>query len=155
MVAVFGKANAQPAMTGYVEIGGPGLASVNFDTRFTASESGIGGRVGFGGFKIGSVGVVFIPVGVNYLLGKDGKNYFEVGGGVTPIIASEEFTSDNSTFKTTFGHALFGYRLQPATGGFSFRAFISPVFGKGFFLPYYGGVSLGYKFGGKAKKGNE
>jgi hypothetical protein len=27
-----------------------------------------------------------------------------------------------------------------------FRVAINPVFGKGFFWPYYGGVSFGYKF---------
>jgi len=142
----------------YFELGGPGLASFNFDMRFGHKEDGFGGRVGIGGFSISSddgsggkdkVGVVFIPIGVNYLLGKDGKNYFELGGGVTPVIASSSFNDEN--FSTTFGHLLFGYRMQPQNGGFTFRAFISPVFGSGFFIPYYGGVSFGYKFGSGKK----
>lgn len=139
------------AQSMYFELGGPGLASINFDTRFAKSDDGFGGRVGVGGFSVGTsgdrVGVVFIPIGVNYLLGRDGKNYFELGGGITPVIASN--SSSDGDFTSTFGHVSFGYRMQPADGGFTFRAFISPIFGKGYFIPYYGGVSFGYKFGGK------
>lgn len=139
-----------PAKAVFFELGGPGLASINYDMRFTKSESGIGGRVGIGGFSIGTgterATVVFIPVGVNYLLGKDGKNYFEVGGGVTPVIANSNTSTGSENFTSTFGHLNLGYRLQPADGGFFFRAAINPVFGKGFFWPYYGGVSFGYKF---------
>lgn len=131
----------------YFELGGPGLASFNFDTRFSPKESGIGGRIGFGGFSIGGSGAVFLPVGVNYLFGKDGRNYFELGAGVTPVFTFSDFDNDDGTFSTTFGHLNFGYRLQPRNGGFFFRAAINPIFGNGFFFPYYGGVAFGYKFG--------
>jgi hypothetical protein len=47
---------------------------------------------------------------------------------------------------TTFGHLSLGYRYQPAQGGFLFRAAVTPIFGKGFFVPYYAGISFGYKF---------
>jgi hypothetical protein len=127
----------------YVELGGPGLASINFDTRFSRNEGGFGGRIGVGGFSIGGTGLTFIPLGVNYLLSKDNRNYFELGGGVTPVIGSGD-AGDN--FSATFGHVLFGYRMQPQNGGFLFRAFVSPVFGSWGFFPYYGGVSFGYKF---------
>ena len=142
--------NGQAAKSVYFELGGPGLASFNYDTRFGPREDGFGGRIGVGGFSLEGVGVVFFPVGVNYLLGKDGRNYFELGAGVTPLIASDDFSSDG-TFSTTFGHVLFGYRMQPQDGGFTFRAFINPVFGGFGFFPYYGGVSFGYKFGRKGK----
>lgn len=138
------------AQSMYVELGGPGLASINFDTRFSKSNGGFGGRAGIGGFSIDGSGIVFVPLGVNYLLGKDDKHFFELGGGVTPVFATGELAGDN--FSSTFGHVLFGYRLQPGDGGFTFRGFISPVFGKGFFIPYYGGVSFGYKFGGGKNK---
>ena len=145
---IFTKAAySQGAKSVFFEIGGPGLASFNFDTRFGPKEDGFGGRVGVGGFKIDEVGIVFIPVGLNYLLGKDGRNYFELGGGVTPVLVSDENDADGN-FSETFGWLNFGYRMQPAAGGFTFRAFITPVFGNGFFIPYYGGVSFGYKFGG-------
>ena len=141
-------ASAQGAKSVYFELGGPGLASFNFDTRFGPKEDGFGGRIGVGGFKLDEVGVLFIPIGVNYLLGKDGRNYFELGGGVTPVLGDDS----EGNFSSTFGWINFGYRMQPAAGGFTFRAFITPVFGDGFFIPYYGGVSFGYKFGSGAKK---
>lgn len=139
---------ALKAQSIYFELGGPGLASVNYDTRFGKKEDGIGGRVGIGGFSIDGAGVVFVPLGVNYLLGKDNKNYFEIGGGVTPVIG----TGAAGDFSSTFGHLLFGYRMQPAVGGFTFRAFVCPVFGEGGFIPYYGGLSFGYKFRNSEKK---
>jgi len=144
--------SGQTATSIYFELGGPGLASFNFDTRFSKKEDGIGGRVGMGGFSVDGAGVIFIPVGLNYILGKDNKNYFEVGAGITPLITTGDFSDNGDNFTTTFGHLLFGYRMQPLNGGFLFRAFISPVFGSGFFVPYYGGVSFGYKFGSGIKK---
>ena len=138
----------------YAELGGPGIISFNFDTRFSNKEDGIGGRIGFGGFSFRDFfdddryTVIFVPVGLNYLMGKDKKNYFEIGAGITPVFSSTKSSdpNDDETFTSTFGHMLFGYRLQPANGGFTFRGFISPVFNKDGFVPYYGGISLGYKF---------
>jgi hypothetical protein len=81
------------------------------------------------------------------MVGKDNRNYFELGAGVTPVFGTGDLADEEEgNFTETFGHLLFGYRMQPQNGGFLFRAFISPVFGKGFFVPYYGGVSFGYKF---------
>jgi hypothetical protein len=139
-----------PAKSVFFELGGPGLASVNYDMRFTKSEKGIGGRVGLGGFSITDfderVSFLFVPIGINYLMSKDEKNYFEVGTGFTPVIASSKFDNDKESFTTTFGHLTFGYRLQPKNGGFTFRAHMTPVFGKGFFIPYWASLSFGYKF---------
>lgn len=128
----------------FFELGGPGLASFNFDTRFSDANHGFGGRIGVGGLSIDGAGVVFLPVGVNYLLGKDDRHYFEIGIGATPVFGGDG--DGDSDFSETFGHLNFGYRLQPVNGGFQFRAFMSPIFGNGFFIPYYGGVSFGYSF---------
>lgn len=136
-------ATAQTAQSFYFELGGPGLASVNFDTRFGAREDGLGGRIGIGGLSINGAGVVFLPIGLNYLLGKDSRHYFEIGAGATPVFGND---GADGSFSETFGHLLFGYRLQPLNGGFTFRAFINPIFGNGFFIPYYAGLSFGYKF---------
>ncbi len=136
--------NAQKAAKDiFFEIGGPGLASINYDMRLQNKEDGIGFRVGFGGFSVQDASVLFIPVGLNYLLGKDGRNYFEVGGGVTIVSVNDNV---DNTFGTTFGHLNFGYRLQPREGGFLFRAGIVPIFSKEGFIPYYAGISFGYKF---------
>ncbi len=141
-----GNVHAQAAKSVYFELGGPGLASFNFDTRFSNKEDGIGGRIGIGGFSVDGEGAVFIPIGLNYLFGKDQKNYFEIGAGATPVIISSSDSNGDGNFTSTFGWLNFGYRLQPVKGGFTFRAFITPVFGEWGFFPYYGGVSFGYKF---------
>lgn len=135
----------------YAEIGGPGLASANFDMRFKKEEGGLGFRVGVGGFSIndpfvGRSSVLTLPVGVNYLIGKDQKNYFEVGAGFTYINASQKDNFGSENFNSSFGNLTLGYRLAPAKGGFLFKAQITPVFGKGFFVPYWAGIGFGYKF---------
>jgi len=139
----------------FVEIGGPGLASLNYDMRFKKKEDGLGFRVGIGGFTIredygyGSerTGLLTIPVAINYLLGKDNKNYFEIGLGATYIKQSNKSTFyEDSQFSSSFGHLHFGYRLQPLNGGFTFRAGITPIFNSYGFVPYYASVSFGYKF---------
>lgn len=146
------KAQAQAGKSVYAEIGGPGLASANFDMRFSKEEDGFGGRIGVGGFSFsdgygsGRVSIITVPVGVNYLLGKDGKNYFEVGAGFTYIGASSKSDYSSDNFSSSFGNLTLGYRLAPANGGFMFKAQITPVFGKGFFIPYYAGLGFGYKF---------
>jgi hypothetical protein len=138
-----------PAQSAYVELGGPGLASINFDSRFTKKEDGIGGRIGIGYLNTFGDKITTVPLGITYLLGKDGRNYFEVGGGVTLISykSNNEFPGDESRYSETFGHLNFGYRLQPRNGGFLFRATMNPVIipGEGF-TPFYGGISFGYKF---------
>lgn len=135
---------SQTAMSLYVEGGGPGIASLNFDTRFSKKQDGIGGRIGFGGFMVNGTGAVFIPAGITYLIGKDQKNYFEIGAGATYVNAGNNYTSE--FFSSTFGHINLGYRYQPKENGIIFRAAINPIFGEGFFWPYYGGLSVGYKF---------
>lgn len=136
-------AKAQAAV--FFELGGPGIASFNFDTRFTGRNDGIGGRIGVGGFHIDDEGAVFVPVGLNYLIGKDTKHFFEVGAGFTYVDYSSD-VNDDGIFTSNFGHLTFGYRMQPKTSGFSFRAAIVPIFNKHGFLPYYAGVSFGFKF---------
>lgn len=154
LIAIFTCLASQyvSAQSAYAELGGPGLASINFDTRFSKKDDGIGGRVGVGGFTLNdgfgdNVTMFFIPIGVNYLVGKDEKNYFELGAGVTPVLGN--VNGGSSDFSGTFGHILLGYRMQPKIGGFTFRAFVCPIFGNGGFIPYYGGLSFGYKFGGR------
>lgn len=145
--------NAQKAAKAlYIELGGPGLASVNYDMRLQKKEDGLGFRVGVGGYSLDygygdKQSVLFLPVGVNYLLGKDKKHYFEIGAGFTYV--SEKSSSNyysSGDFRSSFGNLTFGYRVAPEKGGFFFKAEITPVFGKGFFIPYWAGVGFGYKF---------
>ena len=52
----------------------------------------------------------------------------------------------DSVISESFGHLIFGYRFQSLNDGFTFRAFACPVFNSIDFIPYYGGISAGYKF---------
>ncbi len=142
-VCLSNLARSQAAM--FFELGGPGLASFNVDTRFTGRNDGIGGRIGVGGFSINDEGAIFVPVGLNYLIGKETKHFFEVGAGFTYVNYTSDI-NDDGIFETSFGHLSFGYRLQPRQNGFLFRAAIVPVFNSHGFLPYYAGVAFGYKF---------
>ena len=146
--AAFSSTAQTAAKSVFAEIGGPGLASINFDTRFQKTNGGVGGRFGIGGFSLDGSSIFTIPVAINYLLSKDDRNFFEVGAGFTYLHYSEKgysYSSDDA-FSTSFGHLSFGYRLQPANGGLQFRAAITPVFGSFGFYPLYAGISFGYKF---------
>ncbi len=112
------------AISAYAELGGAGIASANFDMRLQKKEDGLGFKVGIGGLIANSnfdrTTITTIPIGLNYLLGKDNRNYFEMGAGVTFISLREQSNnyygygnSSDSKFKSTFGHLYFGYRLQP------------------------------------------
>ncbi len=112
------------------------LASFNFDTRFGKKQDGLGMRVGFGGFSLDGSGVVFFPVGLNYLIGKDTTRItLKLEQSITPLIATEDFTNDGGTFTSTFGHLNFGYRYQPPTSGFTFPCIVQYSGDLGF--PYY------------------
>ena len=131
----------------YAELGGPGLASINYDMRFQKKEGGLGFRAGVGGLAIDGNSLLLVPVGLNYIVSRDQKNYFEVGAGITYVRAQDDYDDfDDDVFDGTFGHLSVGYRLQPAAGGFFFRAAITPVFARGTFIPYYAGIGFGYKF---------
>jgi len=143
-MAAFHFVSAQSAQSVYFELGGPGIASFNYDTRFSGREGGIGGRIGVGYSKFVGDGssVLYLPLGINYLIGKE-KHFFEMGAGVTPVFGVEE---GDTVISELFGHLIFGYRFQPLNNGFTFRAFVCPVFNSIDFIPYYAGLSAGYKF---------
>lgn len=135
----------EAAKAAYVEIGGPGLLSVNYDMRFTKTQNGFGFRAGIGGFRVNGVSVVTVPLGLNYLIGKH-NNYFEVGAGFTYANVSAKGKATSKSFTSSFGNVTLGYRYAPAKSGVFFKVELTPVFGDGFSLPLYGGIGIGYKF---------
>ena len=133
----------------FVEVGGQGLLfTANYDTRFGNRRNGLGGRIGIGYISADGDNATTVPVSLNYLLGNSGKHFFEVGLGATVLATggNEEsfFFDDNNS--NVIGTMSFSYRLQPVNNGFAFRAGLTPVFNSDFFLPYFGGLSLGYTF---------
>lgn len=140
----------------FLELGGNALIySLNYERRFSQSEKGLGGRIGFGyvpGIGHGSRPSLILPVGFNYLVGNN--HYLEVGAGTT-----FEFVQGYSSEKYVYFIPSAGYRYQPLTKSFSFRIFFSPVFGK-YSTEYnangqaikktkmvpWGGLSFGFRF---------
>ena len=154
----------------YTELGGPGvLFSANLDGRFNPeSRLGLGYRIGLGfavknaftdGYydyhtdkwyevKPSSYGT--IPVGLNYLFGKEySPHIFEVGGGATILtkkISLYNWDNDLSKPGVLLGYTSFMFRRQPVNGGFTFRVGFMTVIGTGGdFLPS-GAIGFGYSF---------
>lgn len=133
----------------FIELGGQGLTfTANYDSRFGNRRDGLGGRAGIGYFAVDGDKLTTIPISLNYLLGK-GNKFFEIGLGATYTsvnMQSGDFLFDNNTGSNVIGTMSFAYRVQPVDSGFSFRIGLSPIFNKDNFIPYYGGLSLGYTF---------
>jgi len=135
----------------FVEVLGNGLIySFNYDTRFSQSFDGFGGRAGIGYIAIEGTRLTTMPFLVNYLLGKE-KHFFEIGVGTTLIVASEGNGGvgpvGNRERGTAFiGTMSLGYRLEPTDGGFMFRAGVTPIFDSSSFWPLWPQVSFGYAF---------
>ncbi|HLG35617.1 MAG TPA: hypothetical protein VI757_12115 [Bacteroidia bacterium] len=140
---------SKPQNTFFVELAGQGLAfTVNGDFRFSGTMNNMGVRAGIGYINVGKESITTIPLGLNYIMGKNGK-YFELGIGAT-FISGDIFNSSNQSGLFTLGTMFFGYRSQPLDGGFNFRAGITALFRTAsedsFFIPYYPGISFGYTF---------
>lgn len=133
-----------PVKTVYGELGGPGLFSINYDQRFKG-QKGLGFRIGMGGIGFINEGIFAIPVGLNYLSGTD-SHYLELGAGISAITASDgsDFFDTNSS--TVIGYLNLGYRYQPEKKGFTARIFLSPLITGEGVIPFYGGISAGFRF---------
>ncbi|MBS9523044.1 hypothetical protein KI659_03350 [Litoribacter alkaliphilus] len=136
----------------FVEVLGNGLLySVNYDTRFSQSMNGFGGRAGIGYIAIEGVRLTTVPLLVNYLFGHE-KHFFEVGIGATIVAGSAETDNgfgpvgERDRASGAFGTMSIGYRLEPTDGGFLFRAGITPVFDSTVFWPLWPQLSFGYAF---------
>jgi len=144
------SASGKRAQNIFVELGGQGLLlTANYDTRFGNRRNGLGGRAGIGYIAADGENATTIPLSVNYLLGK-GNKFFEIGLGATVVSSKVNFSffeeKEPEQNSSVLGTMSFSYRVQPVDSGFSFRAGITPVFNSNFFIPYYGGLSLGYTF---------
>lgn len=144
------NSNAQAPQL-YVEAGGPSVVGINFDSRFSKKENGIGGRVGVGGFFLNGSGALFVPVGINYLVGKPGtEEFLELGVNLTYVSAlnNGEEADKRNILADNWGSLTLGYRHQPKEKGFTYRLSLNPFFAfkNKTFWPMYGGISIGYIF---------
>lgn len=141
--------------TVFVELVGSGLFySVNYDTRLTKRPDGLGIRAGLGTNFSHDPFFLTLPVGLNYLLGKNG-NYLEMGAALTYLNVRDTngfayFGYGDKSFNKDQTSLLFetvnvGYRRQPLRGGPDLRIGLSPIFGEGI-SRLSGYLSLGYSF---------
>ncbi|NDE78755.1 MAG: hypothetical protein EB047_06050, partial [Chitinophagaceae bacterium] len=83
---------AAPRQNVYVELGGNGIAfNAMYENRFRKAADGAGFKVGLGGFTSNYEKVFTLPVGVNWLLTKDNKHFFEMGFGATFLHYEDTF----------------------------------------------------------------
>jgi hypothetical protein len=130
----------------YLELGGSGIVyTLNFDTRFSKIENGLGFRVGIGGAGGDGDSYVAIPAQLNYLLGENGK-YLELGAGATYISARSDWFFEEESSSSFIGNAVVGFRSQPfGKKGITWRVAFTPFISGGAFVPF-GGASIGYRF---------
>jgi len=156
-----------PRKNVYVELGGNGIAfNVMYESRFNKSSNGIGYKLGIGGFSGSSTKMVTIPVGLNWLLSKDNKNFFEMGFGATFLHYDEYYDwywpdGSGNRYPTEvvgltidkknslFGHMTLGYRRQPPTGGITWGVAVTPQYNQNGFWPIWIGLKFGYSISKK------
>lgn len=135
---------AQSRQSLFLEGLGQGMSfTLNYDTRLTDEVDGIGLRVGASYMKTPKIDFLRVPVSFNYLIGSEGK-FLELGVGAT--FGNSKILDSESQM---VGTLCIGYRVQPPEGGLTYRAALTPYFSmgeKGVFIPYFGGVSIGYCF---------
>ena len=144
-----------------LEIPGPaGVFSVRFESRFMKRPNGMGYTVGFGAApynleeSCNDGGFLTIPLGLNYLLGKE-DHMLEIGagavlkilGGGTKVWCPELEDNFIENGNPAYFYGLVGYRYQPISKRLTWRIFVSPLFQKGFSPKFWGGASVGLKFG--------
>jgi len=120
----------------YAELGGAGVAfSVNYDRRFGDRLDGLGWRAGIGYSFDNFSRFTSLPLGINYLKGNARLGrYFEMGVNETLVFVAGGshfgdafFINDQALSGTVLVNSMhFGYRSQPPTGGFNFRAGLMP-----------------------------
>lgn len=156
----------KPRQNIFVELGGNGIAfNVMYETRLHKSTDGIGIKAGLGGFSGNYEKVFTIPVGVNWLLTKDNKHFFEAGIGATFLHYEDTYdwgwapppspypadviglTIDKKN--SVYGHMTLGYRRQPKNGGILWGVALTPHFNQNGFWPVWVGFKFGYSFARK------
>lgn len=151
---------APPMNSVYLELlGNGGLYSVNYDRKLSdhaAVRIGVGAWTG-DDLLLGSEAkkeLVTVPIGAAWLFGS-GRGRLEVGAGVLVGRQSQDIPFEDGSTSSGFASltGTIGYRYQPATPGFVFRAGFTPFLGLGGdeaypesgFMPSIG-LSGGYTF---------
>ena len=147
---------AQKSKSVFLEVGGNGgLLSVNFDSRLSNGENGVGYRAGLGFIPANydlftsRPTIWTIPVGLNCLIGSH-RHYLETGLGLTYYFFRGTTSDVWGIHENNKGHGALlipsvGYRIAPPNKGLQGRLFMSPLISTAGVVLYWG-FSLGYKF---------
>ena len=164
LLNAFSQDDAKVSKQFYTELGGPGIMfSANMDTRFSnKSHIGWGLRLGIGftikddefiddnGFYSSSVRTIpTMPLGINYLFGKEGSSHtFEVGAGTTFLFQKTEMLNYSSHQKEGYfmGFFTFMYRRQPLVDGFTWRMGLTPLINTAGDIVPFGAAGIGFTF---------
>jgi len=95
---------------------------------------------------VGRIGIGIFPITASYLVGA-GSHRLELGAGPLLVMAGGNLEEYGTVSTDGFAGmtSTFGYRYQPADGGFLFRIGLTPFYSDG--RPQiWGGLSLGYAF---------
>lgn len=150
ILAACAQAQAQsPRNAAYLEVGGSAIApSINFERRFTEEWVGRAGLSWVTGETSEDTETTFIvPLTASHVNRPWSSHHLELGGGVTLVLGDSldlwDSFDDDEKVTDAFLTGIVGYRYQKPTGGFQFRAVLTPVLGsEGGGL--WGGVSFGY-----------
>ena len=144
----------QSAKNVFVELGGPGFISANYDVRLSKINDGFGVRVGVGIISDLQASGITLPVGLNYLIGKR-NNFIEIGAGASYVRLPNVNQDQPFNFPAesmVVGYGWLGYKYQATDNGFTFRAGLCQYLRK-LNLPVilgvtslYPSLSFGYSF---------
>jgi hypothetical protein len=132
----------------YLELGGNAVVpSINYERR---ADDNWYGRVGLSlvrGESADRTATTFIiPVTASWVSRPTANHHLEVGGGLTLAAGDRQDlygVSGDDKYSALLATGIVGYRYQKPSGGFQFRAALTPVVGSGIAAPWVG-VSFGY-----------
>lgn len=158
----------------FVEVGGNGIAfNVVGETRFKPGPGGWGIKLGAGGYATSYEKLITVPVQLNYLASRNGRDFFEAGIGAgflhyddgynnsysyttygpngQPILVTETYKDEVINLElnsknSVYGNMTLGYRRQPRDGGIMWGVALTPHFNQNTFWPVWVGLKLGYSF---------
>ena len=144
------KSGIIPGPSLFVEFGGKGYYSINFDFSLKDNH-----RLGFGITELdysyfdkskGQVESSFFSPGVMYYyLNGKGPSYFELGGGISASYRVDLDYSYDSQDHILSLHGVVGYRYQKPKG-FLFRAGFTPFYRPNVWILPLIGISAGYSW---------
>lgn len=138
-----------PRNGGYFELGGSVIgASFNYERRLGERWLGRAGLSWITGDSGDDSDTTFlVPLTVSSVSRPESSHHFELGGGITVVAGDRQDLwgayDDDDEVSTVLLTGIVGYRYQKPTGGFQFRAVLTPLAGEGGVVPW-AGVSFGY-----------